>query len=353
MLYRAIFSEKTEGLALHSKIIEFKDLGSISRKIHRTAKTIKSKGPIYFLHNYAYKLLIQDFFIRKSYTNLEKPTWKNINFQALQLRASGRLLLNPVDVGFSREFNVYGFREPLNTFVLFSYIAKEKPTILDIGGNLGYFPLIELEAGARKVVVVEPVPATFSLLSKTLADFDHAELLDIAISDHEGLLKLYTSTERNVTSSSRELITGTGHDVSGEFNVKACTLAEMAEEYRVNMIRMDVEGHEYAILARDIPKQINAINMELHVLPHYEKKQALGLLQNLRSQGFRVSVAVNEMGYGYYRIVHLLGLKNAYKLATSTLTQARSCPSVLLNPSVSELVDRVPEKGQIHLILER
>jgi FkbM family methyltransferase len=197
------------------------------------------------------------------------------------------------------------------------------------------------------------VPATFSLLSKTLAGFTQVELLDVAISDEEGFLKLYMSTERNVTSSSKLLVTSTGHAVSEELKVKACTLAEMTEEYPISMIRMDVEGHEYAILARDIPKQIKAISVELHVLPPYEKRQALELLQNLRNQGFRVSVVVNEMGYGYYHIVQLVGLKNAHKLATSTLTQARSCPSILRNPSLSELVDRVPEKGQIHLLLQR
>ncbi len=324
-----------------------------SGKIERSSKTIKQKGFVYFLQNYAYKWLDQDFLIRKAYSNFEEPTWREINFKALELSASARLLLNPSDVGFSREFNVYGFREPLNTFSLFGYIAKEKPAILDIGGNLGYFPLIELEAGARKVVVVEPVPATFSLLSKTLAGFRQAELLDVAISDHDGLLKLYVANERNVTSASKLLVTNTGHTISEELNVKACTLAEMTDEYPVSMIRMDVEGHEYAILAGEVPEQINAINIELHVLPPYDKRQALRLLQNLRHQGFRVSVAVNEMGYGYYHLVQLVGLKEAYRLASSTLTQARSCPRIRRNPSITELVDRVPDRGQIHLLLQR
>ena len=66
--------------------------------------------------------------------------------------------------------------------------------VLDIGGNLGYFSIIELQAGAKKVISVEPVPSTFRLLSKTLEGYKEAKPLNIAISDSKESLKLYVGT---------------------------------------------------------------------------------------------------------------------------------------------------------------
>ena len=139
-----------------------------SAKVRRAIATIRSKGLIYYSQNYFKKRLNQRFIAKMQCGTIGDDAWRDINFKALNLNCSARLLLNPLDVGFSREFNAYGFREPLNTFAFFCQVAKKKPVVLDVGGNLGYFALVELQAGAKKVVVVEPVPSTFSFLAKTL-----------------------------------------------------------------------------------------------------------------------------------------------------------------------------------------
>ncbi|MCW4046986.1 MAG: FkbM family methyltransferase [Candidatus Bathyarchaeota archaeon] len=322
-------------------------------KIRRATTTIRSKGLVYYAHNYCYKLLNKTFSFKENHMPITSPTWREVNFKALHLNASAKLLLNPSDAGFSKEFNAYGFREPLNTITIFNYVAKKKPVILDIGGNLGYFPLVELEAGAEKVIVAEPIPSTFALLSKTLARFKRIVLLNIAISNEAGFLTLYVAAERNVTSSSKSLLTSAGHIFSGEINVKADTLSGLADTYPFNMIRMDVEGHEYQILDESIPDQIEAINVELHVLYPYDKSQAIKLLQNLFDQSFKVTHAIKEMGYGYYQMIQNFGLKTAYKLATAVIPHARACPWIRTNPSLDELISEIPERGQIHLLLQR
>ena len=329
------------------------DSSTYRSKIRRATSTIRSKGLVYYANNYCYKLLNKTFSFKENHMPIISPTWREVNFKALHLNASAKLLLNPLDAGFSREFNVYGFREPLNTVTIFNYVAQEKPIVLDIGGNLGYFPLVELEAGAEKVIVAEPIPSTFALLSKTLAGFKRVVLLNMAISDETGFLTLYVATERNVTSSSKSLLTSAGHIYSGEINVKADTLASLADTYLFNMIRMDVEGHEYHILSESIPDQIEAINVELHVLYPYDKSQAIKLLQNLFDHSFKVTHAIKEMGYGYYQMIQCFGLKTAYKLATSIIPHARARPWIQTNPSLDELISEIPERGQIHLLLQR
>jgi FkbM family methyltransferase len=279
--------------------------------------------------------------------------WRSIDFAALELDGSAQLLLNPMDGGFSRQFRVYGFREPLNTFAIYKVVAKKHPVVLDVGGNIGYFPLVELEAGAEQVVAVEPVASTFSFLSRSLEGKNKAHLLNLAISTHAGLLKLYVSSHYNVTSSSRTLIDSAGQRVLGEINIKAQSLAAMAKQYPISMVRMDVEGHEYQILSQPVPDQIDTLSVELHIIPPYTADMAAGLLRELYSQNFKATVAINEMEYGYYPLIHHFGLTTAYSVATSLLKTLPQRPLMQTNLAVDEVISQMPSAGQIHLLLER
>ncbi len=324
-----------------------------SSRVTRALGTIRSEGLAYYSNRYVNKWLCKAFMFQKSHQLIEQQTWRKINFRALNLVGNARLLLNPFDEGFSKEFNVYGFREPLNTFALFCHVAKKKPTILDIGGNLGYFAMVGLEAGAKRVVAVEPIINTFRLLSKTLSRCERAKFLNIAISDSVGELTLYVATERNVTSSSVMLLKCSGRVLQSEIRVDAETLENMVSKYSVNMLRMDVEGHEYRILGKKIPDEIDSINVELHVLPPYDRSRAIELVKGLTKQGFRVSVAVNEMSYGYYPLVAHMGLETAYKVSATLEKNKLGSPRIQMNPDFEDVVDRIPNLGCIHLLLER
>ena len=73
--------------------------------------------------------------------------------------------LNPNDEGLSAQLLAYGFREPINCYLLSQFIKKEKLYVfIDVGSNIGYFPIVELESGAKKVIVIEPAPETFRFL---------------------------------------------------------------------------------------------------------------------------------------------------------------------------------------------
>ena len=326
---------------------------SKSAKVRRAVATIRSKGIRYYSQNYIKKRLSKKFLSKMQNGRINDNTWREINFKALNLHRQAKLLLNPLDVGFSREFNAYGFREPLNTFAFFCQVAKKKPVVLDVGGNLGYFALVELQAGAKKVIAVEPVPSTFKLLSKTLENYKAAEVLNLAISDSQEPLKLYVATKHNVTSSFKQLLVGTGHELAYEINVETNTLQNMAEIYQASMVRMDVEGHEYRILSKPVADQIDSLCIELHVLPPFNKLQAAKLIQNLNSQNFKTHVAINEINYEYYELIEKIGLKNTYKLMTTFGSKAIMQPRMQVNPSFAEVKKMIPERGQIHLLLER
>ena len=316
-------------------------------------QTIQKQGVNYYAQNFSYKLLRNYFNLQRAKMRFSKPVWREINFKALEIEGSARLLLNPLDEGFSREFGVYGFREPLNTFAIFNFVAKTKPVVLDIGGNLGYFAMVEREAGARKIIVLEPVPSTYSYLAQTLKSNAEFESMNVAISDGPDFLTLYSAEERNMTTFSKQILTVNLHEVSEELHAKAVTLDTIAKKEPIGMIRMDIEGYEYHILGSRLPDTIKTICVELHVIPPYNKSQALELLQKLKEQNFQASVAINEMIYAYYPIIQHAGLKTAYTLVTEFNYFSRYCPCVRVNPSTEELEYMIPQQGQIHLILQR
>jgi FkbM family methyltransferase len=281
------------------------------------------------------------------------PFWREINFNALNLRGQGKLLLNNFDRGFSMEFTAYGFREPLNTYAIYKTVEREKPTVLDLGSNLGYFCLTELQAGAKQVVAVEPVPLTFSLLSKTLRRFKNVTPLNMAISDKQGTLKLYLSNRYNVTSASRSLLTSSGYKVIGEASVEATSISDMAKRYPINMVRMDVEGQEYRILAGNIPDQIKIICIELHVIHPYTKTDATKLLQNLTEEGFEAKIMINDFPYGFFPAIKRLGLERVYKLLKILKQNPLNHPTVKQDVDVVQMMEEIPEQCSFHLILQR
>ena len=95
-----------------------------SEKVRRAIALIQTQGLTFYAQNYLKRKLHNRFLTKKQLVKLNADNWKNINFKALNLHGSGKILLNPLDMGFSREFNVYGFREPLNSFAFFCDVAK-------------------------------------------------------------------------------------------------------------------------------------------------------------------------------------------------------------------------------------
>jgi len=316
-------------------------------------KDNKADGFACFAQRFALKLMDELFNIRKTKVKFKGEVWKTLNFKALGLNAEAKLLLNPKDEGFSKQFYLYGFREPLNTFVMFKTIAKKKPTVLDIGSNLGYFALIELQAGAKQVIAVEPVPLTFSLLSRTLEDYRNTTLLNIAVSNKHENLKLYVANEFNVTSSQATFLKNSGHKVFKEINAPAVPISTLAEEYPITMVRMDVEGHEYCLLGGDIPNQIETICLELHMLPPFGRRQVTKLFENLDRQGFKAARVIYEMPYGFYPLINHLGLEMTYKLANILKEENMSGVNIRQNIDLMNLADEIEEGGILHLILQK
>ena len=242
---------------------------------------------------------------------------RKLDTQCLGLNINASLFLNPFDKGFSKEFYLFGFREPLLTKVLSIIVKRLKTVVIDIGSNLGYYPLIELQSGAQYVIAIEPIPLTFTLLNRSLEKYKNkCKLLHAAISNQEGKVKLMIPSAWNQA----RILTKTTTNANMLVEVKALTLKSILSKFNFDktlyLIRMDVEGYEYEIL-KDLPKQVNIIALELHVSPRsgLTKTLAIKLINNLSRQGYKMVTFIKPLPKPFYFIVRKFSLETARKLA--------------------------------------
>jgi FkbM family methyltransferase len=104
--------------------------------------------------------------------------------------------------------------------------------VLDIGANIGFTALLFARTGAR-VIAFEPSPRAFRLLQKNVGD--KVELQHLALSDVAGVLT-FAEHDRLDCSAVAEF----------GFEVNATTLDAL--DMRPSFIKLDVEGHEAAVL---------------------------------------------------------------------------------------------------------
>ena len=199
------------------------------------------------------------------------------------------LTVMPNDSGISKELKIFGNHEPLGVRLLASAL-REGMTCIDIGANIGFYAVLEGKIVGRggKVIAIEPSPVSYGYLMRNLSmNKVSFEAYNIAISDvdSEVLFKVdrrYSNWSR-VTSSS-ELSDG---DVIPVQAMTLDTLLSRLRLDRVNLVRMDVEGHE-ARIARGWNETIRRFKPILFVEVHRDigKSRIMDFLRFLVQEGY-------------------------------------------------------------------
>ncbi len=204
-------------------------------------------------------------------------------------------------------------REPLNTYTLFKFITEKKGNIdavLDVGSNIGYFPLIELSAGAKEVICIEPIPETYLFLKRNLSRFKNSRTFNVAIADESGKIKMYVPRKLNLATCQQEALPYFGSPEIAIVTVNGFSLNDFIQlcglKNKNVLIRMDVEGFEEKIL-KSIPDEVYGVSLEFHNhILGWEK--SLALIDRLYNRGYRVEIIVGEL-MGYTPLIKLLGVK--------------------------------------------
>ena len=162
-------------------------------------------------------------------------------------------------------------------------------TIIDIGANIGAFTLYSALLGAKKVVSVEPVSASYNRLLKnihrlnlknvtTFKNLIHRKnnlFLPVSLNDNAGANSIY-----NVNDDNFEVVeTIAFFDVIGKINDSNIFL------------KIDCEGAEYDVILHTDNyhwDKISEIVIEMHTEMHPEYKGKEILMYKLQSLGFKL-----------------------------------------------------------------
>ena len=99
-------------------------------------------------------------------------TWKHVLKQRFLKKRihSYKMLLDLSDKGLSRSLLLFGTRE-VDHKILLEKIVTPGMNIFDVGANIGYYPLMELNLlnSTGQLIAIEPFPQNVSLLKQNLA----------------------------------------------------------------------------------------------------------------------------------------------------------------------------------------
>ena len=237
-----------------------------------------------------------------------------------------KMNLDIFDKGISRTLLLFGERELEHKYILENCL-KENMTVLDIGSNIGYYPLIELNKikNTGKLISVEPSPENYEMLKKNLIlnNFLNSEtnikIYNIAISEKSEIKKFYISNYSNLNSFHLEKDNKYLNEASF-INVKTKSILDISEGKKIDFIRMDVEGHEVEVISGMMngiksSKLAPTIIFETHISRYSHENNMANILKELFQNGYSVPWGASSWQEGS-KIVESLGYQSVKSIPT-------------------------------------
>jgi len=164
---------------------------------------------------------------------------------------------------FQREIRRGRFFTDEKEYALLDTLLGQGDWALDIGANVGQYTMrmAELVGPSGRVIALEPVPDTFSVLAANTRLFAHANvtLLNVAASDRVGIASMQIPRFATGLSNFYEARLSAG---PGGLAVLTLPIDELSLP-PVRLVKIDVEGHElpalrgmHGLLQRDHPALI-------------------------------------------------------------------------------------------------
>ncbi len=237
-----------------------------------------------------------------------------------------RMILDLHDPGISRGLMLFRTRE-VDHKVMLERIVRPGMRIFDIGGNIGYYPLMELSllAGSGELVVIEPLPENVSLLERNLQlnNYVGVPVIQAALSNSLAEKTFYLSGHSNLGTfhpkgSAFESLTGT------TLQVETLTVPLLAKRFGPpDLLRMDIEGHEVEVfesMLDDIFKGAYAptVIFETHLDRYGAEHDMAAVLRRLFTLGYGVLLVSSASDRASERLVRL-GYKPGQRIATDAV----------------------------------
>lgn len=173
------------------------------------------------------------------------------------------LFLDPGDPGISKDLLTYGSREETATAIVRRETERlrsqaDRPiTALDIGANLGYytFQIADLLGDRGTVFAIEPEPNNVAALRRGISanQLENVSVEQAAVGATDGTEELLLSTRSSSHTLHGEIPDSKADDYRTAISVPVWTIASFLETRdldpaEIDLVKVDVEGHEPAVL---------------------------------------------------------------------------------------------------------
>jgi FkbM family methyltransferase len=250
----------------------------------------------------------------------------------------------PRDPGISRELALYKVHEPLATKLMLDLLKPGMNTV-DIGGNIGYYAMLEarMVGPTGKVVAIEPMPDNSEQLCNNVENngYKNIDIHKMAIGDRDGTALMYISPRSNWHSLHPPL------EAKGEMKVPVSTLDTLLSTYdlpTVDLVRMDLEGYEIVVIEGmkgTLEKYGPRLLIELH--PLLVGTQAMETyLRTLEDLGYGIDWMLEQDRDMPFRWQFL-------KIERPTMRELMNDPRVWQDPRALTVLfsKRKPENGEV------
>lgn len=145
------------------------------------------------------------------------------------------------------------------TLATWSRLAAQSSTIADVGAHVGYFSMIAAHANPKaKVHSFEPVDQIHARLSVNVRSngVQNVKLHQAGVSSEPGWADISVRFSGNLLSTGSTLEGGAAPDAQRK-RIQLLTLDEVFAETKLDLVKIDVEGHEMSVLrgARQVLKR--------------------------------------------------------------------------------------------------
>jgi FkbM family methyltransferase len=123
-------------------------------------------------------------------------------------------------------------------------------TVLDIGGNLGYFTKIfaKLTGPAGNVYTVEPIELYRNILAKNVAEYKHVTILPYALGTTEAVIKMGNPAATKYRHGLMRVLSPSELNIDG-YNVQMKNPATLfADIPTIHFIKCDIEGYKVPVI---------------------------------------------------------------------------------------------------------
>ncbi len=266
-------------------------------------KEIDSEIPIYFWqdinlwtggnvwcvpingHNFAEDRFCNGFLIE--FYDENKKLLLSKTFRLKPPQEKTKLNLSPFDCAYINYREFFDIKVYENSIIDFSNLN----TVVDIGASVGLFTKYIATKNPKKIYALEPIQKAYDNLSNLCSDDQRITPLNMALDTASGTRDIYFTDENTTISRFINNFPTLNYNY-GKTEVATITWKDMIrilEIKEVSLLKMDIEGHEYAIFqnfdAHDL-SQIQQIILEFHFGQNGEIAIVAG---KLYQHGFKVT----------------------------------------------------------------